>query len=84
MSKVNIDEKLLSEISKMTGGRYFRATDEAMLNSIYDEIDQLEKTEMEVNVFKRYKDIFRIPLMLAFGLLLLEFILRQTILRTLP
>ena len=84
MSKVNIDEKLLSEISKMSGGRYFRATDEAMLNSIYDEIDQLEKTEMEVNVFKRYKDIFRIPLMLAFGLLLLEFILRQTILRTLP
>ena len=84
MSKVNIDEKLLSEISKMTGGRYFRATDEAMLNSIYDEIDQLEKTEIEVNVFKRYKDIFRIPLMLAFGLLLLEFILRQTILRTLP
>ena len=84
MSKVNIDEKLLSEISKMTGGRYFRATDEAMLNSIYDEIDQLEKTEMEVNVFKRYKDIFRIPLMLAFGLLLLEFILRQTVLRTLP
>jgi len=84
MSKVNIDEKLLSEISKMTGGRYFRATDEAMLNSIYDEIDQLEKTEVEVNVFKRYKDIFRIPLMLAFGLLLLEFILRQTILRTLP
>ena len=68
----------------MTGGRYFRATDEAMLNSIYDEIDQLEKTEMEVNVFKRYKDIFRIPLMLAFVLLLLEFILRQTILRTLP
>ena len=84
MSKVNIDEKLLSEISKMSGGRYFRATDEAMLNSIYDEIDQLEKTEMEVNVFKRYKDIFRIPLMLAFGLLLLEFILRQTVLRTLP
>jgi len=84
MSKVNIDEKLLSEISKMTGGRYFRATDEAMLNSIYDEIDQLEKTEMEVNVFKRYKDIFRIPLILAFGLLLLEFILRQSILRTLP
>ena len=84
MSKVNIDEKLLSEISKMTGGRYFRATDEAMLNSIYDEIDQLEKTEMEVNVFKRYKDIFRIPLIRAFGLLLLEFILRQSILRTLP
>jgi len=84
MSKVNIDEKLLSEISKMTGGRYFRATDEAMLNSIYDDIDQLEKTEMEVNVFKRYKDIFRIPLILAFGLLLLEFILRQSILRTLP
>lgn len=84
MSKVNIDEKLLAEISTMTGGRYFRATDEAMLNRIYDEIDQLEKTEMEVNVFKRYKDIFRIPLMIALCLLLLEFLLRQTVLRTLP
>ncbi len=84
MSKVNIDEKLLSEISTMTGGRYYRATDEAMLNRIYDEIDQLEKTEMEVNVFKRYKDIFRIPLMLALCFLLLDFLLRHTILRTLP
>ena len=64
--------------------RYYRATDEAMLNRIYDEIDQLEKTEMEVNVFKRYKDIFRIPLMIALALLFLEFLLRQTVLRTLP
>jgi len=84
MSKVQIDEELLSEISEMTGGRYYRATDEAMLNRIYDEIDQLEKTEMEVNVFKRYKDIFRIPLAIAFVLLFLEFLLRQTVLRTLP
>lgn len=84
MSKVNIDEKLLSEISTMTGGKYYRATDEAMLNRIYDQIDQLEKTEMEVNVFKRYKDIFLFPLMIAFGLLLLEFLFRQTVLRTLP
>lgn len=84
MSKVQIDEKLLSEISTMTGGRYYRATDEAMLNRIYDEIDQLEKTEMEVNVFKRYKDIFRFPLMIALVLLFLEFLLRQTVLRTLP
>jgi len=84
MSKVQIDEKLLNEISVMTGGKYYRATDEVMLNRIYDEIDQLEKTEMEVNVFKRYKDIFRFPLMIAIALLFLEFLLRQTVLRTLP
>ncbi len=68
----------------MTGGRYYRATDEEMLNRIYDEIDLLEKTEMEVNVFKRYKDVFRFPLMLGLALLFLEFLLKQTVLRTIP
>ncbi len=84
MSKVNIDEKLLSEISTMTGGRYFRATDEVKLEMIYDEIDRLEKTEMEVNVFKRYKDMFRFPLIFGLIFLFLEFALRHTILKTLP
>lgn len=84
MSKVNIDEKLLAEISEMTGGKYYRATDEAKLEQIYSQIDLLEKTEMEVNVFKRYKDIFRIPLIFGLCLLLFEFLMRQTFLRTLP
>lgn len=84
MSRVKIDEKLLTEIAHMTGGRYYRATDEAKLEEIYQEIDLLEKTEMEVNVFKRYTDVFRILLWWAMGLLIVEWLLRQTILRTIP
>jgi Ca-activated chloride channel family protein len=83
MSRVQIDEDLLKEISKNTGGRYFRATDRDDLENIYAEIDRLEKTEIEVNVFKRYKDEFRAFLLLGLTLLLLEIILRQTILNIL-
>ncbi|MEM9549464.1 MAG: VWA domain-containing protein, partial [Bacteroidota bacterium] len=59
MARVQIDEELLKEISRNTGGRYFRATDRDDLENIYAEIDRLEKTEIEVNVFKRYEDEFR-------------------------
>lgn len=82
MAKVEIDEALLKEISKMTGGQYFRATNEASLDQIYATIDQLEKTEIETTVFKRYKDEFRIFLGLALGLVLLELLLRSTVLNT--
>lgn len=84
MTRVQIDEKLLNEISDMTGGKYYRARDAAELENIYEQIDQLEKTKIEVNVFKRYTDIFRGPLILGLILLLLEFLLRQTVLKSLP
>lgn len=83
MSRVQIDEALLKEISKNTGGRYFRATDRDDLENIYAEIDRLEKTEIEVNVFKRYEDEFRNFLIIGLILLLLELILRNTILNIL-
>ena len=83
MSRVQIDEALLKQISKNTGGRYFRATDRDALENIYDEIDRLEKTEIEVNVFKRYEDEFRNFLLIGLVLLLLELILRNTILNIL-
>ena len=62
MSRVEIDEKLMTEVSEMTGGKYFRATDELALQKIYDEIDKLEKTEIEavsythLDVYKRQRE----------------------------
>lgn len=83
-SRVEIDEDLLREISAMTGGKYYRAIDEESLENIYREIDTLEKTEIEINVFKRYKDEFRMFLVTGLILLLLEFLFSKIILRQIP
>lgn len=84
MAPVNIDEQLLTQISNFTGGKYYRATNAEKLKEIYKEIDQLEKTKIEVRYIKRYSEEFRA--FLIFGMLLLacEWILRMTILRILP
>lgn len=84
MTRGRIDENLLQEIADMTGGLYFRAADETTLKNIYDKIDQLEKTEIEVNVFKRYSEEFRFFFVIGLLLILLEIILRFTFLRTIP
>lgn len=84
MARVEIDEQLLREISSMTNGRYYRATNEQSLTAIYDEIDKLEKTEIEVSTFKRYSEEFRRFLLWGVGFLLVEIILRLSILRSLP
>ena len=83
MARVQIDEELLTEISTLTGGKYYRAIDRAGLERIYDEINTLEKTEIEVNVFKRYKEEFRLFLIAGLFLFLLELILRNTVLKIL-
>ena len=82
--RVDIDEPTLREIAELTGGQYFRATDNERLSSIYEEIDQLERTEIEVQNFTQYAE--RFPAILALGLilLLLEIGLSQTVLRRLP
>lgn len=82
--RVEIDEDLLRKMAEDTGGKYFRAQNEDELNSIYNEIDQLEKTEIEVRVFKRYSEEFGIFVFWALGLLILEIILRNTWLKTIP
>ena len=82
-AKVQIDERLLQKISSSTGGRYYRAKDRNQLEAIYAEIDRLEKTEIEVNVFKRYQDEFRYFLLIGLGVLLLELLLRKTVLNIL-
>jgi len=79
MARVEIDVELLKNISDMTGGQFYRATDNESLEKIYYEIDQLEKTEIEVEVFKRYKDEFRRFLVAGIFLILFWWLLRQTI-----
>jgi Ca-activated chloride channel family protein len=81
--KVEIDEKLLSSVAGMTGGKYFRATSNQKLDEIYDEIDKLERSKIEVTEFRRLHEEFYPLVAWALALLLLEFLLRKTIFRTL-
>jgi Ca-activated chloride channel family protein len=80
----SVDEELLNFIAAETNGRYFRARDQEELQSIYSYIDDLEKTEIETTVFKRYQEEFGRFLLIGLVLLLLEIVLRYTLLRTVP
>ncbi len=81
-AQVEIDEDLLKEIAKVTGGKYFRATNNKKLGEIYDEINKLEKTEIEEFKFYNYEEKYR-PLVIIAGLLLLfEVLLRSTVFRS--
>jgi len=82
--QVDIDEATLQEVAALTGGRYFRATDNESLAAIYEEIDELERTEIEVENFTQYGEEFPIPLGLGFLLLMMEVGLANTVLRKLP
>lgn len=82
MRQVEIDEELLKDIAKVTGGKYFRATDNEKLEAIYDEINKLEKTEIEEFKYYKYEEKFRSWVLLAGGLLLLEWVLRNTLFRS--
>ncbi len=84
MAPVNIDDELLTQISAYTGGKYYRATNVEKLKEIYTEIDQLEKTKIEVRYIKRYSEEYRMFLLGALFLILLECAARFTILRKLP
>lgn len=81
---VEIDEKVMSEISNMTGGKYFRATDKESLKNIYQEIDKMEKTIISEKSFSNKAEHF-LPFALAAAvLLLLEFLLRFTLFKAVP
>jgi len=82
--EVEIDEELLQNIADMTGGKYFRATDSQKLEEIYGEIDQLERSKIDVTEFTEKAEEFLPLVLLAFGILALEFILKNTLLKTLP
>ena len=81
--KVEIDEKLLNTIANSTGGKYFRANNNQKLDEIYQEIDKLERSKIEVTEFRRLHEEFYPLAAWALALLLLEFLLRKTIFRTL-
>lgn len=84
MMDVEIDEEMLTEIAQLTGGKYFRATNKSSLAGVYQEIDQLEKTRINVIEFSERTEEY-LPLLLLAGLfLLLEIITRYTLFRTVP
>ncbi len=81
---IDINEESLGSIARITGGKYFRATDTGKLKQIYDEIDKLEKTKIEIKSYTEYRELFPKFVLAALILLLLEVILRYTRFRTLP
>lgn len=80
--QVEIDEALLQEIAETTGGKYFRATTNTKLKEIYDEINKLEKTDIEEFKYKNYDEKFRLLTLLALGFLALELLLRYTLFKS--
>lgn len=79
---VEVDEVLMKKIAKNTGGKYFRATDNSKLEQIYKSIDKLEKTEIKELKFYDYDEWFRPFVLICFGLLVLEFLLKNTIFKS--
>lgn len=82
--EVDIDEATLKAIASKTGGKYYRADNTETLRKIYDEIDTLEKTEIEVKRFIHVKELFHWATVPALGCLLLEIMLAYTVWRRLP
>lgn len=79
-----LDEETLVHVADITGGRYFRAEDSSGLKEIYDEINTLEKSKVEVQVFNQYTELAAIFLIPAVLIFLVEILLRKTIFRTNP
>lgn len=82
LQTVEIDEPLLRSIAETTGGKYFRATDNKKLEAIYEEINKLEKTEIEEFKYYRYEEKFRPWVYIAGVLLLIEWLTRITLFRS--
>lgn len=80
--QVQIDEKLLQQIAESTGGQYFRATSTTKLGEIYEEINKLEKTDIEEFKYKNYDEKFRPLVLLALGFFGLELLLKYTLFRS--
>ena len=81
---VSIDEDLLKSIADTTGGAYFRATDRDALRAIYEQIDKLERTELEGTQFYEYREYYELFVAIGLGLAVLALALRATALRRLP
>ncbi|MDQ7052894.1 MAG: VWA domain-containing protein [candidate division KSB1 bacterium] len=81
---VDIDEDMLKQVASITGGKYFRATDQESLEKIFEEIDRLEKTKIEVKEYTRYTELFMNWMWVALAALVLEMVLANTRFRKLP
>jgi Ca-activated chloride channel family protein len=79
-----LDEELLQKIANETGGKYFRARDKGSLETIYGQIDKLEKSKVEMTSYKRYQELFLPFVLAALAFLFLEMLLRFTILKKFP
>jgi Ca-activated chloride channel family protein len=82
--EVEIDEDMLQSVASLTGGQYFRATSRAALETIYNEIGDMEQTRIEEQIYTNYEELYAIVLWPAFLLLLLEVVLANTRLRRFP
>ncbi len=82
--KVDIDEPTLQQIAQITGGQYFRATDNKKLKAIYDEIDQMEKIKINTSEYSQKTEEYLTFALIACLLLIIEIVLRNTILRKIP
>lgn len=81
---IDLDEDSLRSIAETTGGKYFRATDAASLKKIYADIDTLEKTKIEANIYMQYKELFKPFVLLAMAFILIEVVLANTRFKTIP
>lgn len=81
--RVEIDEQTLRKMAQLTGGEYFRATDNAALRAVYEQINQLEKSKVEINEFTTYTEKFVPLVLLAIAMLLLEFLLSNLLFKRL-
>lgn len=82
--EVKIDEKSLEDIADLTGGRYFRATNNKKLKAIYKEIDKLEKSKIEIQEYEKRSEEFFLFVLIAGTLIFIELLLRFTIFRNIP
>lgn len=82
--EVRIDEPLLQQIASLTGARYFRATDNQKLESIYQEIDRLEKSKIDVTEFRKKHEEFLVFAIMAGILFLIELVFRYTVFKSIP
>lgn len=82
--EVKIDEEMLQQVADLTGGKYFRATNNKALEQVYAEIDKLERSKIEITEYNKREERFRIFGMIALALIALEFALRSTVFRSIP
>ncbi|MDR0745819.1 MAG: VWA domain-containing protein [Mediterranea sp.] len=81
---VEIDEKVLTQIAGITDGNYYRATSNSKLKEVYEQIDKLERTKLNVKEYSKRQEEYRVFALIAFLCVLLEILLRNSILKKIP